>query len=203
MDTYEKYIGQYKIYHAAHQPGRSSGYSGRSILKQLRSISAFAKSIGAQTALDYGCGRGEQYTWNDIDFGDGRKGTLLERFGLNSITLFDPAVPEHMMKPMGRFDLVICTDVLEHVHENDVARVLSDIFSFAERGVFLSIACYKAGTVLANGENAHITVRGKNWWRKQIEAARGASVVQVHAVFKYKIKFHKRFKLKWERALAL
>jgi hypothetical protein len=33
----------------------------------------------------------------------------------------------------------------------------------------LNIACYPANALLPNGENAHITVRDKNWWKAQLD----------------------------------
>ena len=66
-------------------------------------------------------------------------------------------------------DCVISFDVLEHVYIADVENILDDIFSYAKKLVILNIACYPANAMLPNGENAHITVRDKFWWKAQLD----------------------------------
>ncbi len=204
MNTFEKYIEQYALYHSQHQPGRKSGYSGRSILRQLRALRSFSEMIGAKSALDYGCGRGEQYTWTDVKVGRKNVGTVREYLGLSSVALYDPAVPQHAKKPDRRFDLVLCTDVLEHVHENDIAYILQDIASLATKGIYLSIANYKAGTILPNGENAHITIKPLKWWRGQVSIVKQARPeLRIRVVVKYKIRLAKKLKITWSRNFEL
>src|ERR1051326_1125418 len=66
--------------------------------------------------------------------------------------------------PTGRFDGVVCTDVLEHCPEEDLAWILEEIFSYAARFVYLNVACFPARKTLPSGENAHITIREPDWW---------------------------------------
>ncbi|MCA9100776.1 MAG: class I SAM-dependent methyltransferase, partial [Planctomycetales bacterium] len=70
--------------------------------------------------------------------------------------------------PVGRFDGVICTDVLEHCPEDDVPWILGEIFAFARKLVFCNVACYPAQKRLPNGENAHCTVKSRTWWRELV-----------------------------------
>ena len=87
-------------------------------------------------------------------------------------TLYDPAVKQHSNFPEGKFDGVICTDVMEHVHEDAVGHVLEQIFSKADKFVFVAIATYlgqMAKEKLPNGEQPHITVRPDSWWIDQIK----------------------------------
>jgi 2-polyprenyl-3-methyl-5-hydroxy-6-metoxy-1,4-benzoquinol methylase len=48
-------------------------------------------------------------------------------------------VPEFSAKPDRRFDLVISTDVLEHIPEESIDEVLKDIFNYSDQWVFLTI----------------------------------------------------------------
>ena len=61
--------------------------------------------------------------------------------------------------PDGPFDGVISTDVLEHIPEEHLPETFDQIFSRAERFVFLAICTRKAIAILPSGENAHCTLR--------------------------------------------
>lgn len=50
----------------------------------------------------------------DYGGGNGLTAELLRRAGFRSVTTYDPFVPEHATRPAGRFDLVICFEVVEH-----------------------------------------------------------------------------------------
>ena len=59
---------------------------------------------------------------------------------------------------------MICTDVLEHCPEADLPWIIAELFGFARRFVFASIACHPAVKRLPNGENAHCTVKPPQFW---------------------------------------
>jgi hypothetical protein len=61
--------------------------------------------------------------------------------------------------PEGRFDGVVCTDVLEHCPEEDLPWIVGELFGYARLFVFANVACYPAAKKLPNGENAHCTIR--------------------------------------------
>ena len=75
-----------------------------------------------------------------------------------NIVAYDPGYEPFSTKPTGRFDFVMCIDVMEHVQEDKVEEVLADIFNFAD-DVFLAISCYPATQTLLNGKNAHYTIK--------------------------------------------
>ena len=110
-----------------------------------------------QTVLDYGCGGSD---WNAPGFENERSAT--DFFDLKKVYSYEPArdIDERAL-----VDCVVCFDVLEHIFVSDVATVLRDIFSCANRLVILNVACYEANALLPNGENAHITVRNPHWWK--------------------------------------
>jgi hypothetical protein len=60
-----------------------------------------------------------------------------------------------------------CTDVMEHIPEQDVDRVLSNILASANK-VFFQIDCEddKLGTLI--GERLHLTVRPYAWWLEKL-----------------------------------
>ena len=112
----------------------------------------------SKTLLDYGCGKGLQYSeWKHH-----------EELGVMP-ALYDPAVPEFEELPEGKFDGVYSTDVMEHIPKEQLPEVFTHIFSKAERFVFLAICTKPAIAVLPSGENAHCTVEPIEWWRAKIE----------------------------------
>lgn len=202
--NYDAYVGLYKEFHRQNAEQGGKGYIGRSVLKQLTAIRDVCRAAGAKTLLDYGCGRGEQYSWRNFTSGKLLIKSLQDYFEVQRVGLFDPAVPAHQTRPVEMFDVVICTDVLEHVPETDVSWVLKDIASFARKRIFLSIASYKAGAILANGENAHVTIKSIGWWEGRLkEALADRPELTVHVVLKHKIRIYKKFKLKWNRTIKI
>jgi hypothetical protein len=66
---------------------------------------------------------------------------------------------------------VICTDVLEHCPEEDIAWILDELFAFARKFVYANVACFPARKQLPSGGNAHCTVKPVKWWEEQIVRA--------------------------------
>ena len=61
------------------------------------------------------------------------------------------------------FDTVICTDVLEHLAEQDVPRALSELYRVTRRSVFATIA-----TRIDRDGIWHLTVRDRAWWENRL-----------------------------------
>lgn len=144
-------IEQYRLMHEA---GHFPGYS---IKQHVDRIAALVSRTGSRTLLDYGCGKGLQYTQDNLH----------KHWGIMPI-LYDPGVPGLSEKPVGPFDGVICTDVMEHISEQDVDLVFWDIFGLARKFAFLSICCRPAKKVLPDGRNCHLTVKPREWWLNRI-----------------------------------
>lgn len=84
---------------------------------------------------------------------------------------YDPGVPELDRLPDSdlQFDLVLCTDVMEHVEEQFVVPTLNRLFHYTRHAAIFNIACNPAKSLLPDGRNAHITVKPSAWWRERIE----------------------------------
>lgn len=158
-DRFRYYLEQCREMHTTRKT-----FSGRGVLKYGDLLVSFAKRIGATSALDYGCGKGNQYM-QDYDKGF----RLEEKLGF-TVAKYDPAVEAFSIKPDGLFDLVWCTDVMEHIPEEDIAWVIRDIDAYALKGIFITVATHAAKKSLPNGENAHITQKPAQWWRDQFAA---------------------------------
>jgi hypothetical protein len=158
-------------------------FPGASLAPHIARIKRWIERTGARTILDYGAGKGLQYRPHKV-LVDGRHVAdgIAEYWDVDEVCCFDPGYPPHSALPAGRFDGVICTDVLEHCPEQDLPWILDEIFGYAGRFVYLNVACFAARKTLPNGENAHATVRAPQWWRELV-AARATVPWDLHAAF--------------------
>ena len=61
---------------------------------------------------------------------------------------------------------------MEHITKEDLDWVVDEILGFANKFVYLNIACYPATKILPNGENAHVTQESPGWWLDLINGAK-------------------------------
>lgn len=134
-------------------------FRGLSILRYAGEIAEVISRHDAQSILDYGSGAGDAYR---------PPHSIQVQWDLTP-TLYDPAFPEHCRKPKGKFDGVVCSDVLEHVDQADAPGLIRDLFDYAERFVWASVCCRPAKKVFPNGRNMHVTIQPFGWWRRRFE----------------------------------
>ena len=142
-------------------------FNGRSLVKFISIIDSFIKKYNCETLLDYGCGKGTLYTDAFKSVADITEITkpVHEIWGVNKVKLFDPGYPEHDTLPKDElFDMVISTDVLEHIPSTDLDWVIREIFNYSSNVVFLNIACMQALKKLKDGRNAHISLFTSGEW---------------------------------------
>lgn len=132
-----------------HGSDASYGTSGQSYAQWVGEVAQYLKTT---SILDYGCG----------------KRTLEQALGF-AIANYDPAVPGSDARPTPA-DLVVCTDVLEHVEPDELNAVLADLAGLTKRVVFLAVATGPAQKTLADGRNAHLIQQPWEWWQEKIEA---------------------------------
>jgi 2-polyprenyl-3-methyl-5-hydroxy-6-metoxy-1,4-benzoquinol methylase len=126
-----------------HQDRKDYGVQGKMYAPQIRQL---AESLQTTDVLDYGCG----------------KGTLAANLPF-PIHQYDPAVAEHDTEPMPA-DLVVCTDVLEHIEPECLADVLNDLKRVTRHVLFCTVATRPAKKKLADGRNAHLIIETIEWW---------------------------------------
>lgn len=118
---------------SAQQHKKTKNYNGKFLRPHRGEIWHIVNDLGCKTALDYGCGRGTQYTWV------GPGGQTLEQFWGVEVTKYDPAYAPFAAEPRGTFDLVICTHVLGIIPIVDLEEwVIDRLFGFAGKAVFIA-----------------------------------------------------------------
>jgi hypothetical protein len=172
---YRRLVEQYQLMHLHGEthlgiPPEQT-FPGRSLPKEAPRIKRLIKLTGARTILDYGAGKGQQYLplritddEERIDYPD-----IRSFWGVDDIRCYDPAYQPFTQLPTGKFDGVVCTDVLEHCPEEDIPWILDELFAFAEKFVYANVACFPAQKRLPSGGNAHCTIKPVRWWEEQLE----------------------------------
>lgn len=132
-----------KLNERLHETNKHYGTSGHKWAQQIQGL---AKMVGSTDLLDYGCG----------------KSTLAQNLPF-SIQQYDPAILKYSAAPVPA-DIVVCTDVLEHIEPDCVKDVLLDICKLTKQLAFLVIANRPAKKILEDGRNAHLIQENEMWW---------------------------------------
>lgn len=140
-----EYVEQNRLLHE-----RSPEY-GTSGQKWGRYVERLIVEEKYKTILDYGCG----------------KCTLGKVLPGYNIAEYDPAVPGKEARPRPA-ELVVCTDVLEHIEPELLDNVLADLRSLTITKLFFNIALRPAVKFLPDGRNAHLLQQPARWWFEQI-----------------------------------
>lgn len=119
--------------------------------KHAGTVSWIIKNYEIKSVLDYGCG----------------KATLAEYFPDDLITCYDPCIPEYSARPSPA-ELVVSTDVMEHIEPECLDEVLKDIASLTLRYAYLNISTVEANKHLPDGRNIHLTVQPWQWWVEKL-----------------------------------
>ena len=149
----ESLIAEYKDIHA------TSDWGGTSI-KNLRYLTPHLTLLAPRTIIDYGCGKSRLLDVIDIP-------------SLERRSRFDPAIPEYAKLDRGPHDVLINVDVLEHIDEEDLDELLSEMAAVS-RDALIVVDTQPAKLHLADGRNAHITQHDHAWWQKRMEPYFGA-----------------------------
>lgn len=133
-----------------HETNPAFGISGQKYVEEVKNLSEYIK---ADSILDYGCG----------------KGTLKNSLSVSGIVKeYDPAIPGKDFPPEPA-DLVVCTDVLEHIEPECLDDVLADISRLTKKAAYLVVATFPAKKSLPDGRNAHLIQRNRSFWDEKVK----------------------------------
>jgi 2-polyprenyl-3-methyl-5-hydroxy-6-metoxy-1,4-benzoquinol methylase len=126
------------------------GEYGRSGSWRVPDVIQLAVQSDAKTILDYGCGQG-----------------YLKKNLTMPVREYDPAIAGKDSLPSPA-DLVVCTDVLEHVEPECLDSVLEHLQALTLKICFVLVHLTPAKKVLADGRNAHLIQKPPEWWEKKL-----------------------------------
>lgn len=131
-----------------HASNERFGDGGARWAKQLEELAGL---LNTTSILDYGCGKGE---------------LALALPGL-PVREYDPAIRGKDDEPAPA-DIVVCTDVLEHIEPECLQNVLDHIQLLTLRMAILVVHIGPAVKILQDGRNAHLSQYPAQWWTHEI-----------------------------------
>ena len=171
MNGFSKYyyevIKKYKAFHEngiKNQPGFST-FLGYSLTKWILKIQEIIKTNDCNSLLDFGCGKAFLYK-NKFKIGDKEFTNLSDFWNLQNIYLYDPGLEEYSDYPKGKYDGIICTDVVEHIPENDILNFIDELFKLSNKFIFVVIATMPASKYFDDGKNIHLSLKDQEEWKK-------------------------------------
>jgi 2-polyprenyl-3-methyl-5-hydroxy-6-metoxy-1,4-benzoquinol methylase/uncharacterized Rossmann fold enzyme len=130
-----------------HQQNVAYGVGGK---RHAETVQKLADSLKTTAILDYGCGKG--YLAKALPF---------------PIWEYDPAIPSKSESPRPA-DLVVCTDVLEHVEPERLAFVLDDLKRCVKQMGYFVVHTKAAQKTLPDGRNTHLIQQPRAWWEANL-----------------------------------
>lgn len=136
-----------KLNETLHNNDKSYGTCGN---QHSDTILKIAHSLNTKDILDYGCGK--CMLANTLPF---------------PIKNYDPCIRAFADEP-DPAEIVVCTDVMEHIEPDLCDNVLKHIRSKTKNVAFFSINTFAAAKTLEDGRNAHINLHDGVWWFNKI-----------------------------------
>lgn len=147
------YLDEQRRLHAAPRGYGQRGHKWAPVVREL--IATYA----ASSVLDYGCGQGALVR-------------ALQQEELPGVRLseYDPAIAGKDGLPVFA-DLVVITDVLEHIEPERLDVVLRHVRMLARKAVLAVISTCETAKTLSDGRNAHLIIQPGSWWIGQLRGA--------------------------------
>jgi hypothetical protein len=118
--------------------------------KLAPTVTKLTEALKTTSVLDYGCGKG--YLAKALPF---------------PIWEYDPAISEKSESPRPA-DIVICSDVLEHIEPERLRFVLDDLRRCTRKVGYFVIHTGPARKHYADGRNTHLIQQCAAWWRSEL-----------------------------------
>lgn len=132
-----------------------AGYGSYQYVDQLREL---VQQYQCNTMLDYGCGKGLQYT---------DKNNFANLIGIKQYALHDPAYDQFAELPQGTWDMVICLDVLPFVPESDIDTVIELMLSCCNKICVIGLQDIFQHQL--KSKKPFVCVHEREWWEEKLK----------------------------------
>jgi hypothetical protein len=153
----DEYKALLKQTHAQANPKKPWGLSGGRNFGS-RVVEFLEKRPEIKTVLDYGAGQRTLEKFVKAN---------CSRYSELVWTNYDPGIDGIDTLPEEKFDLIVSSDVLEHVEPEQLPQVLKYLYEHNKYYQYHLIACDPCGSKLPDGRNAHLIVEHPDWWAHQ------------------------------------
>ena len=131
------------------------GY-GASTAHHFDKIKKFISEQNPKSILDFGCGKGSLENLISKEF----NGILIHGY--------DPAIDSKSKIELPEYEMLLSTDVLEHLYEDEIAPIFEEMISLNPKSMYHLICHRAAYQILPDGTNAHKTIETPEWWFEKI-----------------------------------
>ena len=153
---------EYKKHMAKEHDGSKWGTTGYRYAGDLV-VKAIKDRPYIKTVLDFGCGKGTM------------KPFLQEALTERELEIYeyDPGIPGKDTLPSGPFDMVLTSDVLEHIEPHLLDETIVQLEKLTRWVLFNDIACSPTGKTFRDGpyagQDLHLIVEEPIWWRNKFK----------------------------------
>lgn len=119
-ETYKQSVEVGALFHATHKT-----WSGKGTLQYKDYLKSLIEKYDVKTMLDFGCGKGIQYSEYNLD----------KELGI-TVTQYDPCIHGLDAWPTEKFDMVIALDCTTRVNVKDLNWLYETFSSWANKCVF-------------------------------------------------------------------
>ena len=167
------------------QRNNPKNWAGNDSKNYHNQIRALMDRYNAKTVLDYGCGKGEQYSTKNCYVLHGAPPhvstepmTFQKRINAKSVYKFDPCVKKFNIEPVDKkFDAVICTQVLGSVPDVDISWIKDKFMNYATKFVFIGMHSAVPKNKKRIYDPVHINYyRTVEWYQEQFSNWSGADL---------------------------
>lgn len=121
-DSYIKSVEAGALFHQTHKT-----WSGKGTLQYKEYLKNLIQRYNIKTVLDFGCGKGAQYSKFNLD----------KELGIE-VTQYDPCIHGLESWPIGKWDMVIALDCLKAIDKKDIDWLYDQFISWADKCIFIA-----------------------------------------------------------------